>query len=74
MFRYWLLYKEPWYMDVEYVSEGDWRILGEDEHGSLYVPSRTRWLWLDRKFNKWNPFHWKYYLRSRLTRRIAFLE
>lgn len=50
------------------------RILGEDQHGDLYVPSKTRAEWWDRRFNPWNPMHWPYYLRSRITNHVAFLE
>lgn len=63
-----------WRETVEYVADGDARILGEDEDGILFVPSKSRAEWWDRKFNPWNPFHWSYYVRSRRTRRIAFLE
>ena len=59
---------------VEHVSDGDPRILGEDDSGDLYVPSKSRAELWDRRFNPRNPTHWPYYLRSRATRRVAFLE
>lgn len=67
---------EHWTATAERVSDGDPRILGEDERGELWVPSRAhtspqRW---DRRLNLRNPLHWRFYLRSRRTNRIAFLE
>lgn len=63
-----------WREYAEYVTSGDARILGEDDGGGLYIPSRTVAGFWDRPFNRLNPLHWPYYLRSRLTGRIAFLE
>ena len=63
-----------WRETAKLVSDGDHRILGEDEHGDLFVPSRTRCDWWDRRFQPLNPLHWSYWLRSRRTRRIAFLD
>jgi hypothetical protein len=66
-----------WRQRVEYASAGSgdtWRILGEDDHGDLWAPSRARRGWWDRRFNPRNPLHWRYWLHSRLTRRIAWLE
>lgn len=63
-----------WLENAERVSDGDARILGEDERGDLCVPSKTvpgQW---DRLSDWRNPSHWRYYLRSRITRRVAFLE
>lgn len=65
--------KTRWMERAEYVADGDSRILGEDERGDLWVPSRTRAQWWDRRFNPRNPSHWRYWLRSRRTSRIAFL-
>lgn len=65
---------EHWTATAERVSDGDSRILGEDDNGDLWVPSRTRAEWWDRRFNAWNPTHWPYWLRSRVTKRVAFLE
>ena len=61
-----------WMERAEYVSDGDWRILGETEDGILCVPIgpgqwRGRYSWR-------NPRHWQYWMRSRITKRIAFLE
>lgn len=70
---------ERWRSSAEMVTDGDFRILGEDDRGDLYVPrvamfnSRLAPFWRDR-YNPWNPTHWRYWLRSRLTLRIAFLE
>ena len=63
-----------WMESAEYTTSGETRILGEDENGDLYVPSRTRAEFWDRRFNPLNPAHWPYYLRSRITRQVAFLE
>ena len=71
-----------WLDRAEYVTSGEIRILGEDENGDLWVPhitNKTLWsiehvAYWDRRFNPRNPSHWSYWLRSRLTRRIAFLE
>jgi len=56
------------------VGGGDMRILGEDEMGNMCVPYRDRPGWWAERYNPWNPTHWQYWLRSRLTMRIAFLE
>jgi hypothetical protein len=66
--------REHWTATTERVSGGNPNILGEDERGDLWVPSLTRSGWWDRRFNPKNPLHWRYWLRSRLTNRIAFLE
>jgi hypothetical protein len=50
------------------------RILGEDERGDMCVPDRRRPGWWSKRYNPWNPTHWRFWLRSRLTMRIAFLE
>jgi hypothetical protein len=63
-----------WLETAEYVSDGDTRILGEDDNGALYIPSKARSEFWDRRFNRFNPTHWPYYLRSRRTNRVAFLE
>ena len=66
--------REHWTARAEMVNDGDPRILGEDDNGDLYVPSLTREGWWDRPFNGRNPRHWPYWLRSRLTMRLAWLE
>jgi hypothetical protein len=66
--------RSHWMETVDRVTAGDPRILGEDEDGIWYVPSRTRAEWWDRRFTPVNPTHWPYYLRSRITRRVAWLE
>jgi len=64
--------KQHWRETVDYVSDGDWRILGETERGILCVPVGPG-QWMGRY--RWqNPMHWRFWLRSRLTHRIAFLE
>jgi hypothetical protein len=65
---------EHWLEDADYVTDGDPRIIGQDDHGDLFVPSRTRPGYWDRRLNLWKPTHWPFYLRSRLTGRVAFLE
>ena len=49
-------------------------LLAEHEDGDLYVPSRTRADWWDRKFNPRNPTHWVYWLRSRRRNNVAMIE
>lgn len=66
--------KAHWMESADYVSSGDTRIIGQDENGDLYVPSKTRPDYWDRRFNPLNPTHWSYYVRSRITKRVAFLE
>lgn len=63
-----------WRETADRVTGGDPRILGEDDHGDLFVPSLTRPEYWDRRFAWWKPTHWPYYVRSRLTNRVAFLE
>ena len=63
---------EHWTERADRVTGGSWRILGEDECGDLWVPtSREKW---SKRFNGRNPAHWRFWLRSRMTSRIAFLE
>ena len=66
--------REHWMARAEHVADGSPRILGEDDNGDLYVPSRSRAEFWDRRFNPLNPTHWPYYLRSRIAGRVAFLE
>lgn len=64
---------EHWTERAERVMTGD-RLLGEDEDGDLLVPEKGspgRWR---GRFNPRNPAHWVPYLRSRITRKIIFLE
>ena len=49
-------------------------IIGQGDDGEFYVPSKTRPNWWDRRLNLRNPAHWRYWLKSRLTRKVAFLE
>lgn len=64
-----------WTENATYVSGPNLGgLLGENDQGTLLVPSRTRVDWWDRRFNPRNPTHWRYWLRSRLTGRIAMLE
>lgn len=49
-------------------------LLAEDEYGTLYVPSRKRPDWWDRRFNPRNPLHWPYYLRSRRRCNVVMIE
>ena len=70
---------EHWTARTERVTSGDFRVLGEDDRGDLYVPRVCLYsgqpvpYWHDL-YNPWNPTHWRYWLRSRVTMRIAFLE
>lgn len=71
--------RKHWLETADHVSSGDPRIIGQDEHGDLYVPALgTHSLTVDavwnRRLNLWHPLHWRYYLRSRITGRVAFLE
>jgi hypothetical protein len=70
--------RSHWTETAERVWHGEWRLLGECDEGYLWVPAPRRcWksdVWWDRRFNPWNPLHWRFWLRSRLTRTIAYLE
>jgi hypothetical protein len=50
------------------------KYLGEDENGDLFVPSRSKADWWDRRFNPRNPLHWMYWLRSRRDMSVVMLE
>lgn len=64
--------REHWTATAERTDGGEWRILGETEYGEFVVPIEPgKWLGL---YRWWNPMHWRYWLRSRLTNQIAFLE
>lgn len=63
-----------WMETADRVWTGSTRIVGEDDRGDLWVPSKTRPGWWDRPLDLRRPTHWPYWLRSRLTRRLAFLE
>lgn len=65
---------EHWTARADRVADGDHRILGEDDHGDLWVPASWNTAWWSRRLDLRRPSHWIYYLRSRLTRRIAWLE
>lgn len=64
-----------WREEVEHTTHPDnvRRLLGEDEHGFLWVPTKggTR-SW--RRFSPWLPRHWLFYLNSRETRLMTYLE
>lgn len=49
-------------------------VIGEDEDGVLWVPSRNRHGWWDRRLNLRRPTHWPAYLRSRLRCSLAWIE
>lgn len=66
-----------WTEPAERVRGSDallWGHLAEDDWGDLWVPSWTRKTLWDRRFSPWRPTHWPYWLRSRLTRKLAFVE
>lgn len=66
--------KTHWIERAERVSDGDPRILGETPDGYIVVPQRRSGVkWMVR-YNWQNPRHWSYWLRSRRTGRIAFLD
>lgn len=50
----------------------DPKLLGEDDRGDLWVPTRRGWWGV--RFNPHNPRHWRYWLRSRLKGRLAMIE
>lgn len=71
--------RRHWLETAEFVTEGDPRIVGEDECGDLWVPalgthSQTVDPVWNRRLNLWHPGHWRHYLRSRITGRVAFLD
>jgi hypothetical protein len=59
---------------IENAREGDTGILAEGDDGRLYVPSRSRVDYWDRLYQPWNPLHWRYWLKSRLTHKVAMVE
>jgi hypothetical protein len=66
-------------MDRTYWTEtadrdGGADVLGEDENGVLWVPSRRRDGWWDRRLDLRRPAHWPAYWRSRRRGSIAFIE
>ena len=54
-------------------------VVGEDDHGELYVPSfrnphpGEHENWWGRPLNLRNPLHWAPYLRSRITHKVVML-
>jgi hypothetical protein len=64
--------KDHWTVAADYARTD--KILAEDDRGEFWVPSTTRPGWWDRRFNPRNPRHWPYWLRARLTNRIARIE
>lgn len=67
---------EPWaWLEDAHISAGDLRgLLGECDDGFIYVPSKTRADWWDRRYNWRNPTHWRFWLKSRITNRVVMLE
>jgi hypothetical protein len=64
--------EQHWSETAERVTDGDLRILGETESGVLLVPiGPGKWR---GRYRGWNPSHWRYWIRSRCTMRIASLE
>lgn len=49
-------------------------LVGENSYGELLVPSWKRRNWWDRRLNLRRPTHWLPYLRSRLTRKLVWLD
>lgn len=60
--------------EIAELDTTDPKLLGEDDCGDLWVPSRRRPAVWDRRFSPWRPTHWRYWVRSRRLRRIACLE
>jgi hypothetical protein len=66
---------EHWIVDaIDRARPGDVGILAEGDDGLIYVPSRTRPDYWDRRFNGWNPLHWRFWIKSRITRKVAMVE
>lgn len=63
-----------WTESADRVADPKGRYVGECPYGDLWVPSRNRENYWDRKLNLRHPTHWLYWLRSRLTKRIAWLD
>lgn len=63
-----------WTETAERVTGTGLRLVGEDDNGELYVPSRTREDWWDRRLSLCKPSHWPFYLRSRIARQLVWLE
>ena len=64
--------RKHWRERVTYTN--DRHLLGEDEQGDLFAPSRTIPGWWDRRFSWKKPTLWRYGLRSRLTRTLVYLS
>lgn len=56
----------------EFVNDAT--VLGEDDRGELWVPSRRRAEWWDRPFRRWKPTHWPAWWRSIRRGGVAFIE
>lgn len=67
--------KPHWRHRVE-MDMSDRYLLGEDENGDLWVPTYGVYgtPWWGKRFNPWNPSHWRYWMRSRRKLRLAMLE
>jgi hypothetical protein len=64
--------KEHWRFRVTMVTD-DPKLLGEDERGILVVPVPGKpGLWF-ATFSPYNPRHWRPWLRSRRTLRLAMV-
>lgn len=64
-----------WTETADRVTTGNPRILGEDEDGEILVPSSyDPPLWGPKRFDAKNPLHWRFWLRSRLTNKLAMVE
>lgn len=62
-----------WRDRVEMDAADPW-LLGEDENGDLWVPdvmNPGKW---HARFNPRNPWHWKFWVRSRRRLRLAMIE
>ena len=61
---------------VRGVSHPRWGLVGVGDDGEMYVPVGfvRGEEWWEGRLNRRNPWHWLPYLRSRITRRVAWIE
>lgn len=68
------LIKHHWTETADRVYDFKGIYVGETPNGDLFVPSKTVYNWWDRPLNLRHLTHWPYWLRSRLTGRLAWLD
>jgi len=72
----WADFAYNWLENVEWYNKIEpprW-LIGEDDNGDIYLPSKTREDWWDRPINFKYPSHWIYFLNSRIRNQCVFLE